>query len=101
MPPLRTLLGTKCTPKMREAVYMVSWAEGRAQRMGRREISPACDVSPREFLGFKRLVNEMDVVGVTERFNEFLMLLAEKIGLQHPQYIMSNTVRGKTLAPEP
>lgn len=39
----------------------------------------------------KALLREFDVVGATDRYEEFLLMLSDKVGIRHLQYKMSNT----------
>ena len=113
----RELLGDKCTGQMRQPGYDVEWVasstggiadvagsdpssaelavsiDGKTLgRVGVHPQAPECHakVTDDDWQRFENLVEEFDVVGVTERFDEFLLLLARRVGLAHPQYVRSN-----------
>ena len=67
--------------------------DGKAlRRVGVHPQAPECHakVTDDDWTRFEKLIDEFDVVGVTERFDEFLTLLARRIGLAHPEYVRSN-----------
>ena len=54
--------------------------------------SETCDpfVTETDFARFEALVRRVDVVGVTERFDAFLLRLGEVVGLRRLEYVKSN-----------
>ncbi|KAK3233610.1 hypothetical protein CYMTET_56106 [Cymbomonas tetramitiformis] len=88
---VRELLGTKCTTQMREPGYVVQQVMGGVERVGPKLLPKQCQVRPDDLRTFKSLVKQMDVVGVTSRFDEFLLQLSDVAGIQHVQYVMSNS----------
>ena len=56
--------------------------------------STTCDVEVTEtdFARFEALARRVDVVGVTERFDAFLLRLGEVVGLRRLEYVKSNAV---------
>ena len=89
----REMLGDKCTPQMRQPGYDVVWPSGEAapSRVGARELDAECArVSPEDFDRFEATMRSFDVVGVTERFDEFLLALRDVAGVRHVEYVKSN-----------
>ena len=48
-------------------------------------------VTDEDWARFEKTLDSIDVVGVTENFDEFLLLLAHRVGIAHPQYVRSNS----------
>ena len=76
---------------MRQAGYDVEWKGGEPVRVGPHAFAPECEVTEADYSRFQRTIQEFDVVGTTEQFDSFLLLLAAKTGLQHLRYVRSNT----------
>jgi hypothetical protein len=38
----------------------------------------------------RALIRTFDVVGATDRYEEFLLMLSDVVGLRHPQYTVSS-----------
>jgi hypothetical protein len=45
--------------------------------------------SKEEEFSARALVRTFDVVGTTDRYEEFLLMLSDVVGLRHPQYTVS------------
>ena len=92
---VRELLGNKCTTTMRQPGFDVLWDGNDAapRRTGRHVLPEACTVSADDFAAFEDVIREggIDVVGVTEKFDSFLLLVARAAGVMHPQYAVSNS----------
>ena len=88
---VREVLGDKCTSTMRQAGYDVEWRGGEPIRVAPHVFPAECAVTEDDYARFQRTIQEFDVVGTTEQFDSFLLLLAAKTGLQHLQYVRSNT----------
>jgi len=88
------VLGDKCTSTMRQPGYDVEWRGQGSEpvRIGSHRFTPeACgDVTEADYARFQHTIQEFDVVGTTEQFDSFLLLLAHSTGLQHLQYVRSN-----------
>ena len=93
-PQLRELLGDKCTPRLREPVFDAEEAAdlgGGVRRLGDRRLPDECRVTDGDRDRLRAIVNAVDVVGTTERFDLFWMHLADVVGFQHLEYVVSNT----------
>lgn len=88
---VREVLGDKCTSTMRQAGYEIEWKGGEPARVGPHQFPEECAVTEEDYARFQRMIQEFDVVGTTEQFDSFLLLLAAKTGLQNLQYVRSNT----------
>ena len=58
--------------------------------------------SKEEEFSARALVRTFDVVGATDRYEEFLLMLSDVVGLRHPQYTVSvytHTHRKHTSSP--
>lgn len=100
---VREVLGNKCTSAMRQPGYDVEWRGGEPVRLGQHAFPAECAVREEDYARFERTIREFDVVGTTEQFDSFLLLLAHKTGLQHLQYVRSNEGkhdRGRDSVPE-
>ena len=89
----REMLGNKCTPQMRQPGYDVVWRAGESapSRVGAREKDVECaTTTPSDFRRFEAMLRSIDVVGVTERFDEFLLALKDVAGVRHVAYVKSN-----------
>ena len=89
----REMLGDKCTPQMRQPGYDVVWRAGESapSRVGARERDVECaTTTPSDFHRFEAMLRSIDVVGVTERFDEFLLALKDVAGVRHVAYVKSN-----------
>ena len=73
---VRELLGDKCTTSMRQPGYDVEWRDGAPARLGLHQFPPECRVTQEDYGKFERMIQEFDVVGSTEQFDSFLLLLA-------------------------
>ena len=95
---LRELLGNRCTPKLREPVFdveVVNEGERRiARRVGDKRLPEECKVTTADRERLRRMVEEINVVGTTDRFNLFWLQLADVVGFQHLEYVPSNTRGG-------
>ena len=110
----RELLGDKCTGQMRQPGYDVEWVEAQdtnpdvgGSDPGRTVINGKelkrvgehvyhgddchAKVTDEDWARFEKTIESFDVVGVTENFDEFLLLLAHRVGIAHPQYVRSNS----------
>ena len=76
---MRELLGTKCTPLMRQAGYTVKWVLDSPVRVGMRPVPRQCDVSSADLLQAKQLLRAFDVMGTTEMYAEFLLKLSDTV----------------------
>ena len=118
----RELLGDKCTGQMRQPGYDVEWVDAATanadvagsdpsaaelavtvdgktlRRVGVHPQAPECHakVTDDDWTRFEKLVDEFDVVGVTERFDEFLLLLSPARRFGAPG--VRQEQRGKTRA---
>mmetsp|Transcript_39447 Transcript_39447/g.75585 ORF Transcript_39447/g.75585 Transcript_39447/m.75585 type:complete len:224 (-) Transcript_39447:145-816(-) len=88
---VRELLGNKCTPQMRQPGYETQWGPGGRTRTGVKHVPRQCYVLEKDLSMAKALLREFDVVGATDRYEEFLLMLSDKVGIRHLQYKMSNT----------
>ena len=88
----REMLGNKCTPQMRQPGYDVVWRAGESDSgVGAREKDVECaTTAPSDFRRFEAMLRSIDVVGVTERFDEFLLALKDVAGVRHVAYVKSN-----------
>ena len=94
---LRELLGDRCTPRLREPPFDARAGEGgddAVVRVGPRPLPETCKISLGDRSRFERLVADVDVVGVTDRFDLFWLQLADVVGFQHLEYSPSNAGRG-------
>ena len=94
---LRELLGDRCTPRLRDPPFDTRAGEGSdgaVVRVGPRPLPEMCKISLGDRGRFERLVADVDVVGVTDRFDLFWLQLADVVGFQHLEYSPSNARRG-------
>ena len=92
---IRELLGNKCTPQMRQPGYDATWDinENKFIQTGSHTWdAQACPytVDDSDYGRFLALLDRFDVVGVTEKFDNFLLAVAEKVGLEKVEYVKSN-----------
>ena len=69
------------------------WRAGESapSRVGAREKDVECaTTTPSDFRRFEAMLRSIDVVGVTERFDEFLLALKDVAGVRHVAYVKSN-----------
>mmetsp|Transcript_12907 Transcript_12907/g.17649 ORF Transcript_12907/g.17649 Transcript_12907/m.17649 type:complete len:430 (-) Transcript_12907:27-1316(-) len=92
---VRELLGTKCTSQMRQPPFQVDVSGGAVTRVGVKQVPKQCEVTAKDVSTARALVRGADVVGVTENFAEFLLMLSDKVGLVHCQHAVSNTGHGE------
>ena len=91
---IREVLGDKCVAQMRQPPFDAELdANGSWVRTGDhsfdRETCPY-EVNEHDFARFESLLERVDVVGVTERFDAFLLRLGETVGLRRLEYVKSN-----------
>jgi len=93
----RELLHDKCVPQMREGGYEVALQNGEPTRVGVRwkdhRRGGDCDTIAISASDWARAVDALkrfDVVGTTERFNEFMVVVGRATGIKHLQYSLSN-----------
>ena len=91
---IREVLGDKCVAQMRQPPFDAELAtNGSWVRTGDhsfdRETCPY-EVNEHDFARFESLLERVDVVGVTERFDAFLLRLGETVGLKRLEYVKSN-----------
>ena len=91
---IREVLGDKCVAQMRQPPFDAERdANGSWTRTGNHSFDVnACpyEVGEIDFARFETLLERIDVVGVTERFDAFLLRLGETIGLRRLEYVKSN-----------
>jgi hypothetical protein len=93
---IREALGNKCVAQMRQPGFDAEFRDGTWVRTGNHSFDAAtCDreVTELDFRRFERLLRRIDVVGVTEKFDAFLLRLAEVVGLRRLEYVKSNASR--------
>lgn len=98
---LRELLGDRCTPKLREPVFAAETREEDGDagkktarvRLAARRLPETCKVSLGDRARFESMLAQVDVVGTTDRFDLFLLQLADATGIQHLEYSPSNAGR--------
>ena len=92
---IREVLGDKCVAQMRQPPFDAELATNGTTwvRTGDhsfdRETCPY-EVNEHDFARFESLLERVDVVGVTERFDAFLLRLGETVGLRRLEYVKSN-----------
>ena len=93
---IREVLGDKCVAQMRQPPFDATLDANNGSgwtRTGNHSFDKdACpyEVTERDFARFESLLERIDVVGVTERFDAFLLRLGETIGLRRLEYVKSN-----------
>ena len=103
---IREVLGDKCVAQMRQPPFDAERdANGSWTRTGNhsfdRENACPYEVSESDFARFESLLKRIDVVGVTERFDAFLLRLGETIGLRRLEYVKSNVRKAPSNAAHP
>ena len=97
---LRELLGDRCTPKLREAPFETTRSgDARPERVGAKPLPESCKVSLGDRARFEKIVAAVDVVGVADRFDAFWLALADRVGFQHLEYVLSNAAKKKKPPP--
>ena len=101
---IREVLGDKCVAQMRQPPFDAKLdSNGVWVRTGNHSFDEnACpyEVGERDFARFEALLERIDVVGVTERFDAFLLRLGETTGLRRLEYVKSN-VKAPAAHPKP
>jgi hypothetical protein len=98
---LRELLGDRCTPKLREAPFETKrpddarGPDARPERVGAKPLPESCKISLGDRARFEKIVAAVDVVGVADRFDAFWLALADRVGFQHLEYVLSNAAKKK------
>lgn len=91
---LRELLGDRCTPRLREPVFETETNENKKRvRLAARRLPETCKVSLGDRARFESVLKQVDVLGTTDRFDLFLLQLADATGIQHLEYSPSNARR--------
>ena len=91
---LRELLGDRCTPRLREPVFETETNENKKRvRLAARRLPETCKVSLGDRARFVSVLKQVDVLGTTDRFDLFLLQLADATGIQHLEYSPSNAGR--------
>ena len=92
---IREVLGDKCVAQMRQPPFDAeldangtTWVRTGDHSFDR-ETCPY-EVNEHDFARFESLLERVDVVGVTERFDAFLLRLGETVGLRRLEYVKSN-----------
>eukprot|EP00239_Pterosperma_sp_CCMP1384_P002471 CAMPEP_0197851196 /NCGR_PEP_ID=MMETSP1438-20131217/17512_1 /TAXON_ID=1461541 /ORGANISM="Pterosperma sp., Strain CCMP1384" /LENGTH=408 /DNA_ID=CAMNT_0043464717 /DNA_START=46 /DNA_END=1273 /DNA_ORIENTATION=- len=98
---MREVMGTKCYKQFRQPGYDVQWVGDKLERKGQKIVPKQCLIRKQEWLTFTKMMRQVDVVGVTSMFNDFLFMLCDKVGMRHPQYIRSNEGKYKKGPPDP
>jgi hypothetical protein len=101
---IREVLGDKCVAQMRQPPFDAKLdSNGVWVRTGNHSFDEnACpyEVGEHDFARFEALLERIDVVGVTERFDAFLLRLGETTGLRRLEYVKSN-VKAPAAHPKP
>jgi hypothetical protein len=92
---IRELLGNKCTSQMRQPGYDAAWNSDLQQyiQTGLHTFDTKnCPytIDETDYGRFLALLKRISVVGVTEKFDAFLLAVAEKVGLARLEYVKSN-----------
>ena len=90
---IREALGNKCVAQMRQPGFDAEKRGTTWVRTGNHSFEKTtCDheVTEADFRRFELLLKRIDVVGVTERFDAFLLRLGEVVGLRRLEYVKSN-----------
>ena len=91
---LRELLGDRCTPRLREPVFETETNENKKRvRLAARRLPETCKVSLGDRARFESVLKQVDVLGTTDRFDLFLLQLADATGIQHLEYSPRNARR--------